>query len=183
MSINFHADGQTSLRTFMETDAKGQLGGIECNDDQRRRLAKESHAWKCSTCLKSNADILKECVEAAKEHGSQVETEVPKELKMGFKDEMSSSKPDTDRNEDDESTELAEGFVQTVPTPNVGATEAAIVSPTATVIPPIQARLQTPSAVQARAMSNEGVPAWVDRAIIAVIACLIALILRLMMGY
>src|SRR5208282_2261853 len=73
-----------SLRTFMETDPKGQLGGLECTDEVRRRIAKASQSWKCHSCGKSNLEILKECEEAAtKADNVKPDVAVPKELKMG----------------------------------------------------------------------------------------------------
>lgn len=111
----------------METDARGQLGGLDTTDAVRRRLATESHTYRCPACARTNAEIIAECEEAAKAHGGEgsaaAEVEVPAELKMGFRDEMEAAakaaaatagggvKPDVDS----ESAELAEGFVQTAP--------------------------------------------------------------------
>ncbi|CAP72805.1 uncharacterized protein PODANS_2_2340, partial [Podospora anserina S mat+] len=36
-----------ALRSFMETDVKGQLGGLEAGSEVRRRLAGESRGWVC----------------------------------------------------------------------------------------------------------------------------------------
>lgn len=93
-----------ALRSFMETDPKGQLGGLDTSDAVRRRLAGESRAWRCTGCGgRTNEDIIKECEEAAKaaeaEEADQdgggsssknksKEVEVPAELKLGFRDEM-----------------------------------------------------------------------------------------------
>lgn len=114
----------------METDPKGQLGGLDATDAVRRRMATESRTWKCQACGKTNEEIIKECEEAAKEHQGkgerQADVEVPSDLKMGWRDEMdknnnggaaasgSGAQPQQDE-EDAESAELAEGFVQTVP--------------------------------------------------------------------
>lgn len=112
-----------ALRSFMETDPGGQLGGLETTDAVRRRLAKESHAFRCPACARTNAEIMAECEEAAREHegegaaGSK-EVEVPSELKMGFRDEMEKAKAKAQTGATDvdaESAELAEGFVQTAP--------------------------------------------------------------------
>src|SRR6188474_3012011 len=74
----------------METDAKGQLGGLETSDAVRRRLAAESQSFRCGTCGKTNVDIMKECEERARESDSAKATdvEIPPELKMGWKDDM-----------------------------------------------------------------------------------------------
>ncbi|KAK3403215.1 ubiquitin-conjugating enzyme/RWD-like protein [Sordaria brevicollis] len=121
-----------ALRSFMETDPKGQLGGLDASDAARRRMATESRAWKCQACGKTNEEIIKECEEAAKEHQKDgegpAEVEVPSDMKMGWRDEMDKNnnggaaasgfgaQPHQDE-EDAESAELAEGFVQTVPLP------------------------------------------------------------------
>ncbi|KAK3327342.1 ubiquitin-conjugating enzyme/RWD-like protein [Cercophora scortea] len=108
-----------ALRSFMETDVKGQLGGLETSEAVRRRLADESVGWRCGACGKGNADIMRECEAAAREHAEaagdgekQAEVEVPAELKMGWKDEMDKAKEEAG-GVDGESAELAEGFVQT----------------------------------------------------------------------
>ena len=172
----------------METDAKGQLGGLECNDTVRRRMAKESRAWKCSGCGKSNEEILKECAEAAKESDSASRDEkVPEELKMGWKDEMGKDKEDT------ENAELAEGFVQTAPVvqPVAEAQPAlypparpaqSVPQPTGTATRTTTPRRPAAVAYQAQAQS-EAVPAWLDKAIAAVVALLSIMVLKLILGY
>lgn len=124
-----------ALRSFMETDPKGQLGGLDTSEAVRRRLAGESLAWRCTGCGgRTNEEIIKECEEAAKaaeeeaqangESSSAIkksEVEIPAELKMGFRDEMEKAAADHAKAPgvagagDAESAELAEGFVQTVP--------------------------------------------------------------------
>lgn len=122
-----------ALRSFMETDARGQLGGLDTSDAVRRRLAAESRAWRCAACARSNEEIVRECEERCRESeeasgsGANKEVEVPAELKMGFRDEMEKKKKEEDaaknggdggggdNDDDSESAQLAEGFVQTVP--------------------------------------------------------------------
>lgn len=134
-----------ALRSFMETDPKGQLGGLDTSDAVRRRLASESRAWRCTGCGgRTNEEIIKECEEAAKAAEAEAEqdggggssskskeVEVPAELKLGFRDEMEKAAAAAAAAEggseaavvaagivgadDAESAELAEGFVQTVP--------------------------------------------------------------------
>lgn len=135
-----------ALRSFMETDAKGQLGGLDTTDAVRRRLAGESRGWRCSACGgRTNEEIIKECEDAAKAAEAEAgegsskrnEVEVPPELSMGFKDEMEkkaaaaaaataaetaggSTEAAARAVEDAETAELAEGFVQTVPREQLG---------------------------------------------------------------
>ena len=105
----------------METDPRGQLGGLETTEDVRKRLAAESSSFKCPTCGKTNSEIIKECEERAQEvaSSSQQEVEIPKELNMGWKDELEAKKQAAAVTNGDEGeiAELAEGFVQTVPAP------------------------------------------------------------------
>lgn len=84
-----------ALRAFMETDAKGQLGGLDTSEAERRRCAEGSGSWKCATCGKSNAEILQECAEAAREKegengegSSRANEVVPKELSIGFEGDI-----------------------------------------------------------------------------------------------
>lgn len=116
----------------METDARGQLGGLDTSDAVRRRLAAESKGWRCAACARSNAEIIAETEERCREldssgggaegsGGERQEVEVPAELKLGFRDEMEKAKAQQQagegegEKEDAESAELAEGFVQTAP--------------------------------------------------------------------
>jgi ubiquitin-conjugating enzyme E2 J1 len=77
----------------MDTDAKGQLGGIECSRDARERMAKDSGAWKCAGCAKSNAEIMQEREELVKENeekdGKRKDEQVPEELRLAYRDELS----------------------------------------------------------------------------------------------
>jgi ubiquitin-conjugating enzyme E2 J1 len=194
----------------METDAKGQLGGLECTDDMRRRMAKASQSWKCPSCGKTNQEILAACEEAAKNADSvKPDEEVPKELKMGWRDEMgkapaegkgesSAAATGATAADDAESAELAEGFIQTVPiavesnqesqretqTPYPPARPAqSVPQPTATIPLPPPPQHQVPvHGMQQRRHSNGGVPNWVDRAIVGIAACLIVMILKILLG-
>jgi ubiquitin-conjugating enzyme E2 J1 len=144
-----------SLRSFMETDPKGQLGGLETSDTVRRRLASESHSLRCTACGKTNLEIMQDSEERSKASSSaKVEVEIPADLKMGWKDEMATAaagasksgvgkssigervKPDVggDMSGDaDETPQLAEGFVQTAPAVEQQPQELALSSPPASI--------------------------------------------------
>lgn len=47
-----------AIRSFMDGDAKGQVGGLDVDEGVRRGLARESREWVCSVCQKRNLDIL-----------------------------------------------------------------------------------------------------------------------------
>ncbi|KAK6219623.1 ubiquitin-conjugating enzyme [Colletotrichum tabaci] len=216
-----------ALRSFMETDPRGQLGGLETSDAVRKRHATASHAFKCPTCAKTNFEIIQECEEAAKANAdpnSTAEVEIPSELKLGYKDEMSKAvegpegaqmatttaaaaveRPEvpTPRTGavDTESAELAEGFIRTVPEANTTIPSAlpasqpsattsypparpgqGVPAPTRTVslplAPNVSVRQQAPPVARAY---DEGVPLWIDRAIVVLVVLLLAMILKVLL--
>ncbi|KAF9770049.1 hypothetical protein IL306_012458 [Fusarium sp. DS 682] len=187
-----------ALRSFMETDARGQLGGLETTDAVRQRLANESPAFKCATCGKTNGEIIKECEERAKEASSSAqEVEIPKELNMGWRDEMGAKKENENKpeetNDDAETAQLAEGFVQTAPDSVTAANDTSAPqppagnrnpTPTRTVplpVPATQGLVQPPAAQaqQARRATDDGVPLWLDRTIVVLVVLLVALVLKI----
>ncbi|KAI2622122.1 UBC-like protein [Hypomontagnella submonticulosa] len=190
-----------ALRSFMETDARGQVGGLDATDAVRRRLAAESKEWKCAVCAKSNAEIIAECEARCKELDAQnegkkrEEVEVPAELKMGFRDEMEKAKASESGKEDAESAELAEGFVQTAPvrenpTPTTTTPTApppprpaqGVPAPTERV-PLVDPIGQALSPLPPRQVDlNGGVPPWVDYAIASLVIILIAMVLKILLG-
>ncbi|EGO60812.1 hypothetical protein NEUTE1DRAFT_144164 [Neurospora tetrasperma FGSC 2508] len=202
-----------ALRSFMETDPKGQLGGLDATEAVRRRMATESRAWKCQACGKTNEEIIWECEEAAKEHQGegQAEVEVPSDLKMGWRDEMdknssgaaAASRSGAQQDEEDtESAELAEGFVQTVPLPptpqprSVGITSSSstpaqpgqgVPQPTRTIPLPSQFNPHPQPMMQHRhprqvRVSNDEVTFWIDRLIVVLSIALAAMILKVFLA-
>ncbi|KAK2627398.1 hypothetical protein QTJ16_003364 [Diplocarpon rosae] len=201
----------TALRSFMETDAKGQLGGLDTSKEERERIALDSGSWKCGTCGKSNSEILRECEEAVKEAGSSQEPDVPEELAMAYKDQLGKNAErqveGAEGKAEDIEDELAEGFVKTtdgagdVPDTNpVVITQSAPVAaspspparpaqsvpqPTADAVPnaPRAAVAQAyPTMMAQRRVSEEAVPVWIDRAIGGVVLCLVAMFLKVLLG-
>jgi ubiquitin-conjugating enzyme E2 J1 len=151
-------------------------------------MAKASQSWRCSSCGKSNEEILKACEEAAKLVDTKPDELVPKELKMGWKDEMGTQEKNASasHDEDSESAELAEGFVGTAPVEPAGSEHAAAALPTYPPARPAQGVPQPTAATrvppqtvhQAQQRSNDGVPSWVDKAIVGILVCLIVMILK-----
>jgi ubiquitin-conjugating enzyme E2 J1 len=196
----------------METDPKGQLGGLECNDSVRRTMATQSRTWKCPSCSKTNLEILTECEKEAANlapESKKPDEAVPKELKMGWRDEMSASNagqagPSSSDARDGESGELAEGFVETAPaagevlaapvaqpptqpqTPNSyppARPAQSVPQPTATIPLPPGPQAQPQAGVQLQRQRSNGVPDWVDKAIIGVVACLVVMILKMLLNF
>lgn len=186
----------------METDAKGQVGGLETSPATRRRLALESRTWKCASCGKSNQEILQSSSDAAAAlEGESVAEEVvvPAELKMGFKEELAKGGGD---GSDGESAELAEGFVRTVGDvlPVVGQGDGVVAPVQEPRHVPVQARpaqgVPRPTATtagaapvpavlaaQRRGNTSDGVPGWVDTAILGLVACLVLMFLKIWFGF
>ncbi|TFB05099.1 Ubiquitin-conjugating enzyme E2 J1 [Trichoderma ghanense] len=178
-----------ALRSFMETDVLGQLGGLETTEAVRRRLAQESTSFKCAVCARTNADIIADCEDRCKQAASSCsDVSVPAELNMGWRDELETRRdqPSSSRSErissqpspgdgTSDAAELAEGFVQTTPSVSDDVTQPPLPMPA----PGTQRNTLTTS--QARTGSDE-VPLWIDRAIVALVILLAALVLKVLLG-
>ncbi|KAL2266343.1 hypothetical protein VTJ83DRAFT_5695 [Remersonia thermophila] len=190
-----------ALRSFMETDPKGQLGGVDASDEVRRRLAEESRGWKCGVCGagRSNEEVLQECEERVKEREEQEgaskekeEEKVPEELRMVFRDDLEKEREAGENGkgkeaDDGESDALAEGFVQTVPRPDTTAATSAAAAAAAAAAAPVVANptwaapAQPQLAVQQRPPIDE-TALWLDRLIVAVAILLAAVVLKVMLA-
>ncbi|POR33963.1 Ubiquitin-conjugating enzyme E2 J1 [Tolypocladium paradoxum] len=185
-----------ALRSFMETDARGQLGGLDTTDAVRRRLAQESGSFRCATCGRSNTDLIAESEKRAAEASSSAadDVQVPQELSMGWRDEMEAKKAAKD-DEGSDAAELAEGFVQTAPTaapstststnqlqprrsPVTNDAPAAAQTAAQTAATPITTQVT----VTAPRPQHDDVPLWIDRAIVALVILLAALLLKVLFG-
>jgi ubiquitin-conjugating enzyme E2 J1 len=187
----------------METDAKGQLGGLEMPESVRRRLAQESSSYKCAVCGRPNADIIKECEERAQDaEAPSQEVSVPAELNMGWKDELEAKKAQQQQQDEmhkqtsaatlsgddiQSNAELAEGFVPTTtPRRQPAVVDASMT--TANLAPPrrdphpVQQQQPLRLAVQPAHHTNDGVPVWLDRAIVALVVLLAGLVLKILFG-
>ncbi|KAK4127880.1 UBC-like protein [Parathielavia appendiculata] len=179
-----------ALRTFMETDVKGQLGGLEAPEEVRRRLAGESRGWRCGVCCggKTNAEILRECEERAREMGGEgaagEEVKVPEELKMGWRDEMEGKKKEEEA-ADGESDRLAEGFVQTAPLAASSSSGTGQQTAGGSIVPPLppsQLPVTAGPALQHAQRRADEVSVWLDRLIVAVAVLLAAVVAKVMLA-
>lgn len=167
-----------AIRSFMDTDAKGQLGGMDASDEVRRRFAAQSMASRCGTCGKSNADIIKEMDEAAQEAGETKQEEVPDQLRLAYRDDLSqaegkspegaSEAPKVEREPG-----AAPAVVRTAPTLTP--------TPTTTQVRPAPAFPAGSAPVshqrqRQHVRQDEGVPAWIDKAIYGVAFALLFLV-------
>jgi len=184
-----------ALRSFMETDARGQLGGLETTEPVRRRLAQESASFKCTVCAKTNADIIAECESRAKQLACvSQDVQVPAELNMSWRDEIEAAKTNGQLPSNDLSTnlpepvpveglshgpELAEGFVQTVPAVTGNSRgQTAFRMPASGIR---QDHIRRP-VQETRQDGSDGVPPWIDRAIVVLAVLLAALLMRILFG-
>lgn len=159
-----------AIRSFMDTDAKGQLGGIECSPEARRKMASESGASMCAQCGKSNAEIMKEQAEAAaavEADGKTSKDEVPAELRLAYRDELETKAP--------KKTEHSEKPSDTSSTAPVTAQPAPVTPrPTPTVpapAPPVMTTAQQPQPLPPSL-------AWIDACIYGIAAALLFLVVR-----
>ena len=185
-----------ALRAFMEGGAKGQVGGMEMGEAERRRLAEESRSWKCVGCGgRTNNEILKsQQDEGATSSGAGI---VPDGLKFGYKDEIPAvSKTESNepvRSEPQASENAPEVLTDNKQSPSIdnsgrdlstnSSTSTSILAqtyPLASVPPLSQQRpLQPLPTVEVReAASQDAIPGWVDKAIVGVLAALIVVITR-----
>ena len=192
-----------AIRSFMDSEAKGQLGGLDCEEAVRKRMAAESAKWKCAACGKANGEIMKECEEAVAEaekdgKGTKLgkEEEVPAELRLAYKDEL--GKEGGSKESDRSGSKGSQGD-QVSKASSSQATSSGTAIGTSEALSPVGARntsqvtrpppptnRTTPRPTTTTAtlpprpqpMSDQGVPGWVDKAICGVVACLVIMILR-----
>ncbi len=179
----------------MEGGAKGQVGGMEMGEAERRRLAGESRGGRCQGCGgRSNEEILKEQEdEAGKEENRERKQEaIPEELKFGFKDELGregqSKQPVTG-----EVPKPASGEVPSFTAPSVSSSSSALPpnpllqtsSPSTTNIlfsQPLQPQSRQPQPTStAQISAPEAVPGWIDKAIVGLVAGLGVMVIKKMM--
>lgn len=174
-----------ALRAFMEGDAKGQVGGMEMPEKERRRLASESKTWRCQGCggARSNEDILREEGGEAGE-GNDSEHVVPEELKFGFRDQMApTGSGDVAKDNGMQATSTsgpdslpASASAASSPPPTSSPPEA--MHPTRTVPVASASHAPSPLLIATRQAQSDGVPAWVDKAITGLVAALAVMIIK-----
>jgi ubiquitin-conjugating enzyme E2 J1 len=86
-----------AIRSFMDTDAKGQLGGLDCDAATRKGMARSSSDYACGACGKSNRAIMAERAEAARAMGTgagkATEEQVPEGLRFAYREDLADSSP------------------------------------------------------------------------------------------
>lgn len=170
-----------AIRSFMDTSASGQLGGMDASEEVRKRLAGQSKAFKCPACGRSNEEIMKEQEDAVKELGeeSTKEDEVPEELKLAYREDLSKANGQAEERPKEESAVRVPEPVtsQSQPPQRTVAAQATTQAPTASApaVTQVQAQPQPPPRA---AQPEEGIPAWIDKAIYGVVIALIFMLYR-----
>lgn len=171
-----------AMRSFMDTSAGGQVGGLDSSKAVREKFAVESRAWRCVGCGKTNEEILAErealCGE---EEGDRKEEAVPEELRLAYRDELGKkedqpaegSSAQAASGTDTASSATPDGTLSTTPPTRAPAPAPAPLQPTRTVpLPPAQIAQQLTQQPPDRAL------AWIDTCIYGVVAALLVMVFR-----
>ncbi|CAO1599158.1 hypothetical protein XANCAGTX0491_002898 [Xanthoria calcicola] len=189
-----------ALRAFMEGGAQGQVGGMEMGEAERKRLAGESRGWKCDQCGSgTNEDILREEGKRCEELGQEASTkadakdQVPEDLRFGFKDEMGKEQPtdkgkgkeqpSTNGSRDEKATGQKRSSEDSAGPMDLTAVPAPVPllpppAPTIASAQPLPQQIPTRTASVPASTTENGVPGWVDKAIVGVIAGLFVLVVK-----
>jgi ubiquitin-conjugating enzyme E2 J1 len=160
-----------ALRGHMDVEARGQVGGIDCDEDTRRRLARQSTEWMCAGCGRSNRVIMEEQEKAAKESGAEgakKEEKVPEELRLAYREDLGKEK-------DTATSEARVEPQHSSPEPVVSQPPQQVLSTTEQTVQ--QNRLRR---TQARRGSDD---AWLDKAIYGIAAFLVFLVARKFLSF
>ena len=183
----------------MEGGAKGQVGGMEMGEAERKRLADKSKTWRCGGCGgRSNEEILE--AQQAEAGASSDERVIPDELKFGYKDEMQGKESaDTSTTARSGAQEVEDVSMKLKESQGTSSMESSrndtLASDTTStsarsqpsrlpdVAPlsqqqPLQGAAARPMVHPRGTPSQEAVPGWVDTAIVGVLATLIVMIIK-----
>ena len=190
-----------AIRSFMDTNASGQLGGLESTEGARRKMAAESLTWKCPGCDKTNEGIMKERQEAARQQedsSRRTTDEVPEELKLAYREDLNQQAPGQTTNtqppqspDPSKSLQSAPSAQEThsspsqpfTPTPisidsdqNHGRSTAVPVNARLTPTPTRTVAASAPTQTPRNARSSD--TDWIDKAIWGVVAAIVLMVLR-----
>ena len=181
----------------MEGGSKGQVGGMDMPDGERRRLAGESRRWRCTTCgARTNQEILDSQSMQQKELSGRSEQTTPKELRFGYRDEMTGPEKIAKDAKDEVSSTPESSLHNTSTLPNIADnqfinTDLGSDSPNTsrglgqddnveglrlrqTPVPQVQqALIHRPATA-----SSANIPAWIDKVIVIIIATLAVLTVK-----
>lgn len=164
-----------AIRSFMDSEARGQVGGLECDRAVRERMAADSAAWRCPGCAKSNAEILRENEEACAETDGAREEVVPEELRLAYREEL--------RGETTEgaSRDMAtDGTPQAAPAPasSSSSSSSSRPPPAPAPVPAPQPTRTIPAGPPLIQHHTPVSPQWLDTAIYGLAAALLFMVLK-----
>lgn len=176
-----------AIRSFMDTSASGQLGGMEASDEVRKRMAAQSTGWKCPACGKTNKAIMEEQEVAAEEHDGDAKKEevVPEELRLAYREQLSESKSTSESPSNGQAK--APDLGGAAQPPSASSDSSAQRRPASIVPavpqpqhprPPVRPVPPEQAAQVLQQRQNDGIPAWIDKAIYGVAGALIFMLLR-----
>ncbi|KAG9819666.1 UBC-like protein, partial [Aureobasidium melanogenum] len=181
-----------AIRSFMDTDAGGQVGGMSAPDNVRKQLAEKSREYSCAGCGKGALVILEEQEERCKELGIEATTEEENPLlgKIGLiepKKEGSTTEPSAPAPSISQTGETVPSSSPSPPT--VAAAQEVKPTPTTQhsqppqVQPLRQTQPHSPTQTQqrqppAQPPATTTADAWIDKAIIGIVIALVLMILR-----
>ena len=175
-----------AIRSFMDSDAGGQVGGMEASEVLRKKLANGSRVWKCGVCRKTNEDIMAE-QEAVVEQmgGNGKHGQFPETLRLAYREDLTGSKQPEGSDSRGEKLQT-EGQRQSN-IPGESAQQPLSIAPTPTQ-PPLSVTRQPEHSsgrvstqqqgLRSRRRRTDGIPPWIDRAIYAILGLLIFLLWR-----
>ncbi|GES60055.1 ubiquitin conjugating enzyme [Aspergillus terreus] len=170
-----------AIRSFMDGDARGQVGGLDVGDEVRREYARTSRAWRCEVCERSNEEILEEwrgvCGDAGVDDDGNAEGEGKE--KDGGEDEREDGALESETQT--RARDVQDAPVQDPVLPPERIEQQDVPTPTST-IPVSQTVDPEPAPPQGQfvgARETTDGP-WLDRAIIGVLVALVVMILRLL---
>lgn len=181
-----------AIRSFMDTHAKGQLGGIECTTEARERMARDSPEWKCAACDKTNADIMRETDNLVNEieanQGKRKEEEIPDELRLAYRDELANG------DDQEAAPQVDKAKARAVESSSPGPSSPQLSAPTAPPPPPLAAKstatppstlaprptrtAQTIPVQQLAQRGPDGSLAWIDTCIYGIVAALLFMVIK-----
>ena len=155
-----------AIRSFMDSDAKGQVGGLECDRPARERMALESTTWRCATCGRTNQQLLQDRDD--NDDAAANDETVPDELRLAYRDELdkpSSSSPPAPQSPPPASTAPLQpsGLTPTPTRPTAAPAAPTVPAPRGAVV-----QLQTPD----RSLQ------WIDTCIYGIVAALLFMVLK-----
>ncbi|RMJ26066.1 ubiquitin conjugating enzyme [Aspergillus sp. HF37] len=150
-----------AIRSYMDAEANGQVGGLDVSGEARREYARLSRGWACEACGESNERVMEGWREVCRDAGKC-----------------------DDGDEDRDDTGQKDQTAGPAPTPEATAEPTTSAAPTSAPQPPRQcdtsgpsaARQERPVTPRPQGQSSDG--QWLDRAIIGVLLALVFMILR-----